>query len=118
MDAGKKHAIEREPYLRRQHSEHTVPNPQAHAVSHSVAQGDHRQFSDWPRNGFLTSDLQIQSQPDYLNSASNLKRAPTQNTIQCLRVQAYSTQLQILQEWRLVNAYGESSVVCLSPTQY
>lgn len=34
---------------------HTVPNPQAHAVSHSVAQGDQRQFSDWPSNSFFTS---------------------------------------------------------------
>lgn len=34
----------------RKYSGHTVPNPQAHAVSHSVAQGDQRQFSNWPSN--------------------------------------------------------------------
>lgn len=37
-----------------QYSGHTVPNPQAHAVSHSVAQGDQRQFSDWPSNSSFT----------------------------------------------------------------
>lgn len=32
-----------------QYCRHTVPHPQAHAVSHSVAQGDQRQFSHWPK---------------------------------------------------------------------
>lgn len=49
-------------YPARQYSRHTVPNPQAHAVSHSVAQGDQRQFSDWPSNGSLTSQF-LRSSP-------------------------------------------------------
>ncbi len=57
----RKHAIVKAPlngqrdkksYPTRQYSRHTVPNPQAHAVSHSVAQGDQRQFSNWPNNRF------------------------------------------------------------------
>lgn len=38
----------------RKYSGHTVPNPQAHAVSHSVAQGDQRQFFNWPNNSSFT----------------------------------------------------------------
>lgn len=67
---------------RRQYSGHTVPNPQAHAVSHSVAQGDQRQFSDWPSNGFFTSQFCRSSpQPDPLISdyKQNLKCVLQQN---------------------------------------
>lgn len=49
----------------RKYSGHTVPNPQAHAVSHSVAQGDQRQFSDWPSNAsFSLLQSRFSSDPE------------------------------------------------------
>lgn len=44
----KKKTKKKTPHPSAIYSRHTVPSPQAHAVSHSVAQGDQRQFSDWP----------------------------------------------------------------------
>lgn len=49
-----------------QYCGHTVPHPQAHAVSHSVSQGDQRQFSPWPEKlipHFRLADPNLQRQP-------------------------------------------------------